>query len=172
MVEIGTVVRRLSAACGRSRRLDAAPSAMSRVSLSRSVSGSVSSRLSGRWYSSLLSSLKRSVSRCACPSGFIAVSIKPLVVLLFSGGPWVALIEHCPHSAREKDSGMMAGGCVTSSSGSCPFRLVAFPIRIPRCRRRRVYVVLDCPLGVLADWSQWSWVRRCVYVRSDCRPAA
>ena len=72
----------------------------------------------------------------------------------------MALIEHCPHSAREKDSGVMAGGCVTSSSGSCPFRFVAFPIRIPRCRRRRVYVVLDCPLGVLADWSQWSWVRR------------
>ena len=84
----------------------------------------------------------------------------------------MALIEHCPHSAREKDSGVMAGGCVMSSSGSCPFRFVAFPIRIPRCQvRRRVYVVLDCPLGVLADWSQWSWVRRRVYVRSDCRPA-
>ena len=83
----------------------------------------------------------------------------------------MALIEHCPHSAREKDSGVMAGGCATSSSGSCPFRFVPFPIRIPRCRRRRVYVVLDCPLGVLADWSQWNWVRRRVYVRSDCRPA-
>ena len=84
----------------------------------------------------------------------------------------MALIEHCSHSARKKDSGVMAGGCVTWSSGSCPFCFVAFPIRIPRCHvRRRVYVVLDCPLGVLADWSQGSWVRGRVYVRSDCRPA-
>ena len=65
----------------------------------------------------------------------------------------------------------MAGGCATSSAGSCPFLFIAFPIRIPRWRRRRVYVVLDCPLGMLADWSQWTWVRHCVYVPSDCRPA-
>ena len=96
----------------------------------------------------------------------------PRFVILFSGGAWVALMEHCFHSAREKGSGMMAGSCVTSLSGSCPLLLVAFPIRIPRCPvRRRVYVVLDCLLRVLADWSQWSWVRRRVYVRSDCRPA-
>ena len=94
----------------------------------------------------------------------------PWFVLLFSRGAWVALIEHCPHSAREKDSGVMAGGCVTSSSGSCPFRFVAFPIRIPRCRRSRLFIVLDCPLGVLADWSQWSWVQCRVSIRSDCRP--
>ena len=95
----------------------------------------------------------------------------PWFVLLFSGGAWVALIEHCPHSAREKDTGVMAGGCSTSSSGSSPFRFVAFPIRIQRFRRRRVYVVLDCPLGLGADWSQLNWVRRGVYVRSDCRHA-
>ena len=96
----------------------------------------------------------------------------PRLVLLFSGGTGVALMEHCSHSAREKGSGMMAGGCVTSSSRSCLFLFVAFPLRIPRCPvRRRVYVVLDCLLGVLADWSQWSWVRRRVYVHSDGRPA-
>ena len=36
----------------------------------------------------------------------------------------MALIEHWPHLAREKDSGIMAGGCVTSSSGTSLFRFL------------------------------------------------
>ena len=95
----------------------------------------------------------------------------PWFVPLFSGGAWVAIVEYCPHWAREKDSGVMAGGCRTSSCGSRPFPFFVFPIRIPRCHvRPRVYLVLDCPLRELADWSEWSWVRRRIYVRSDCRP--
>ena len=82
------------------------------------------------------------------------------------------LIEHCSHSAREKGSGVMAAGFVTSLSGSCLFLFVMFPTWISRCPvRRHGYVVLDCLLRVLADWRQWSRVRRRVYVRSDCRPA-
>ena len=40
----------------------------------------------------------------------------PWFVLLFSVNAWVTLIEHSFHSAREKGSGVMAGGGVTVRS--------------------------------------------------------
>ena len=87
VVEIHTVVQGLSATCGRSRHLDATPSALSRVSLSSSVSESVSSRSSRFWYSSLLSSIKRTVSRCACLSGSVSGSINSPVCIVVLWGP-------------------------------------------------------------------------------------
>ena len=172
VVEVRPVVRRLSAACGRSHYLDAAPSAMSRVSLSSSVSESVSSGSSGLWYSLLLSSLKQTVSRYSCQSGSVLGSINSLVCIVVLrerlGGLDRTLFSLGESEGTLYDGWRLPNVIVQELPGS----FIVFPIQIPRCPvRRRVYVVPHCLLGVLADWSQWSWVQRHFYVLSDFQTA-